>query len=107
MTDIRRVLAENGVRARLIWSVDEIDKNGMNGNYAAGVIEGLAHCISETQELIAEAAEKIRKADKMGELEQNEKPRFDIVSDMAYDYIKFILGYCSNYRPFRPLSENS
>ena len=142
MTDIRRVLAENGVRARLIWSVDEIDeiclldiiparanklnaiqflmqqeqfpdkrtvfagdsgndldvltsglqsilvknamdevrkeaietlslKNmthclylpkgnfyGMNGNYAAGVIEGLAHYISETQELIAEAVEK-------------------------------------------------
>lgn len=31
---------------------------GMNGNYAAGVIEGLAHYISETQEWIAEAVKK-------------------------------------------------
>jgi HAD superfamily hydrolase (TIGR01484 family) len=31
---------------------------GLNGNYAAGVIEGLAHFIPETRELIAEAVEK-------------------------------------------------
>jgi HAD superfamily hydrolase (TIGR01484 family) len=144
MTDIRCVLAKNGVRARIIWSVDEISANGlldiiperanklhairflmqqeqffedhtvfagdsgndldvltsglqsilvknavdevrkeaiealslkhmthrlylpkgnfygMNGNYAAGVIEGLAHYISETNEQIAEAVEKIK-----------------------------------------------
>ena len=41
---------------------------GMNGNYAAGVIEGLAHYIPETQELIAEAIEKIKNA------ENNEVP---------------------------------
>ena len=33
---------------------------GMNGNYAAGVIEGLAHFMPETRELIAKAVEKIR-----------------------------------------------
>ena len=33
---------------------------GMNGNYAAGVMEGLAHFIPETRELIARAVEKIR-----------------------------------------------
>jgi HAD superfamily hydrolase (TIGR01484 family) len=33
---------------------------GMNGNYAAGVLEGLAHFIPETGELIARAAEKIK-----------------------------------------------
>jgi sucrose-6F-phosphate phosphohydrolase len=33
---------------------------GMNGNYAAGVIEGLAHYISETHERIATAVEKIK-----------------------------------------------
>jgi hypothetical protein len=33
---------------------------GMNGNYAAGVIEGLAHYISETNEQIAKAIEKIK-----------------------------------------------
>jgi len=33
---------------------------GMNGNYAAGVMEGLAHFIPETRELIAKAVEKIR-----------------------------------------------
>ena len=31
---------------------------GMNGNYAAGVLEGLAHFIPETVELIVEAAER-------------------------------------------------
>ncbi len=35
---------------------------GMNGNYAAGVIEGLAHYISETNEQIAKAVEKIKRA---------------------------------------------
>ena len=33
---------------------------GMNGNYAAGVLEGLVHFIPETGELIARAAEKIK-----------------------------------------------
>ena len=33
---------------------------GMNGNYVAGVMEGLAHFIPETRELIAKAVEKIR-----------------------------------------------
>jgi len=33
---------------------------GLNGNYAAGVIEGLAHFIPETGGLIAEAVEKTR-----------------------------------------------
>jgi len=33
---------------------------GMNGNYAAGVMEGLAHFIPETRALIAKAVEKIR-----------------------------------------------
>ena len=33
---------------------------GMNGNYAAGVMEGLVHFIPETRELIASAMEKIR-----------------------------------------------
>jgi hypothetical protein len=33
---------------------------GMNGNYAAGVVEGLVHFIPETRELIAKAVEKIR-----------------------------------------------
>ena len=33
---------------------------GLNGNYAAGVIEGLAHFIPETGRLIAEAVEKTR-----------------------------------------------
>ena len=37
---------------------------GMNGNYAAGVIEGLAHYIPETQEQIAKAVEKIKLAEK-------------------------------------------
>ena len=32
---------------------------GMNGNYAAGIIEGLVHFIPETSELIAKAVEKI------------------------------------------------
>jgi HAD superfamily hydrolase (TIGR01484 family) len=34
---------------------------GMNGNYAAGVIEGLVHFIPETAELIAEALDKSRR----------------------------------------------
>jgi HAD superfamily hydrolase (TIGR01484 family) len=33
---------------------------GMNGNYAAGVMEGLVHFIPETGELIAKAVEKIK-----------------------------------------------
>lgn len=33
---------------------------GMNGNYAAGLVEGLAHYIPETDNLIARALEKIR-----------------------------------------------
>jgi len=33
---------------------------GMNGNYAAGVMEGLVHFIPETRELIAKVVEKIR-----------------------------------------------
>jgi HAD superfamily hydrolase (TIGR01484 family) len=33
---------------------------GMNGNYAAGLIEGLAHYIPETDDLIARALEKIK-----------------------------------------------
>jgi sucrose-6F-phosphate phosphohydrolase len=33
---------------------------GMNGNYAAGVMEGLAHFIPETRALIAKAVEKIK-----------------------------------------------
>jgi len=33
---------------------------GMNGNYTAGVMEGLVHFIPETHELIAKAVEKIR-----------------------------------------------
>jgi hypothetical protein len=33
---------------------------GMNGNYAAGVLEGLAYFIPETELLIAEAAEQIK-----------------------------------------------
>ena len=33
---------------------------GMNGNYAAGVMEGLVHFMPETGELIAKAVEKIR-----------------------------------------------
>jgi HAD superfamily hydrolase (TIGR01484 family) len=33
---------------------------GMNGNYAAGLIEGLAHYIPETDNLIARALEKIK-----------------------------------------------
>ena len=33
---------------------------GMNGNYAAGLMEGLVRCIPETGELIAKAVEKIR-----------------------------------------------
>jgi HAD superfamily hydrolase (TIGR01484 family) len=33
---------------------------GMNGNYAAGVMEGTAHFMPETDELIAKAVEKIR-----------------------------------------------
>jgi len=33
---------------------------GLNGNYAAGVMEGLVHFIPETGELIAKAVEKIR-----------------------------------------------
>ena len=33
---------------------------GMNGNYAAGVLEGLVHFIPDTAELIARAAEKIK-----------------------------------------------
>jgi len=33
---------------------------GMNGNYAAGVMEGLVHFIPETSELIAKAVEKIK-----------------------------------------------
>ena len=33
---------------------------GMNGNYAAGVMEGLVHFIPETRELIARAVEKIK-----------------------------------------------
>jgi hypothetical protein len=33
---------------------------GMNGNYAAGVLEGLVHFIPETRELIAKVVEKIR-----------------------------------------------
>jgi hypothetical protein len=37
---------------------------GMNGNYAVGVIEGLAHYISETHEWIAEAVEKIKFAER-------------------------------------------
>ena len=32
---------------------------GMNGNYAAGLLEGLAHYIPETGELIAGAVEKV------------------------------------------------
>jgi hypothetical protein len=32
----------------------------MNGNYAAGVMEGLAHFIPETRALIAKAVEKIK-----------------------------------------------
>jgi len=32
----------------------------MNGNYAAGVIEGLVHFRPETAELIANAVEKIK-----------------------------------------------
>jgi hypothetical protein len=35
---------------------------GMNGNYAAGVMEGLVHFIPETGELIAKAVEKIKKS---------------------------------------------
>jgi len=31
-----------------------------NGNYAAGVVEGLVHVIPETRERIAKAVEKIR-----------------------------------------------
>jgi hypothetical protein len=31
---------------------------GLNGNYAAGVIEGLVHFIPETRELVAAAVEK-------------------------------------------------
>ena len=37
---------------------------GMNGNYAAGVIEGLAHYFSETNEQIAKAIEKIKRAER-------------------------------------------
>ncbi|MGD9229111.1 MAG: hypothetical protein PVF26_21590, partial [Desulfobacterales bacterium] len=33
---------------------------GMNGNYAAGVMEGLVHFIPETDELIADAVEKAK-----------------------------------------------
>jgi sucrose-6F-phosphate phosphohydrolase len=33
---------------------------GLNGNYAAGIIEGLVHFIPETRELIAKAVEKIK-----------------------------------------------
>ena len=36
----------------------------MNGNYAAGVIEGLAHFIPETQEQIAKAVEQIKLAER-------------------------------------------
>jgi hypothetical protein len=31
---------------------------GLNGNYAAGVIEGLVHFVPETGELVAAAVEK-------------------------------------------------
>jgi hypothetical protein len=34
----------------------------MNGNYAAGAMEGLVHFIPETGELIAMAVEKIKKS---------------------------------------------
>ncbi|MGD1973162.1 MAG: HAD-IIB family hydrolase [Desulfobacterales bacterium] len=37
---------------------------GMNGNYAAGVIEGLAHYIPETNAQIAKAVEKIKQAER-------------------------------------------
>jgi sucrose-6F-phosphate phosphohydrolase len=33
---------------------------GMNGNYAAGVLEGLVHFIPETEKLIANAAEQVK-----------------------------------------------
>ena len=36
----------------------------MNGNYAAGVIEGLAHYIPETNAQIAKAVEKIKQAER-------------------------------------------
>jgi hypothetical protein len=32
---------------------------GMNGNYAAGLMEGLAHFLPETGRLIAHALEKV------------------------------------------------
>jgi sucrose-6F-phosphate phosphohydrolase len=33
---------------------------GMNGNYAAGVLEGLAHFVPETKKIIANAVEKVK-----------------------------------------------
>jgi hypothetical protein len=33
---------------------------GMNGNYAAGVLEGLVHFFPETKKLIAEAAARVK-----------------------------------------------
>jgi hypothetical protein len=36
---------------------------GMNGNYAAGLLEGLVHYIPETAKLIAEAVEKADKSE--------------------------------------------
>lgn len=51
-------LSEKGMRNCLYLSKGNFC--GMNGNYAAGVIEGLVHFIPETAELVAEAVEKSR-----------------------------------------------
>jgi HAD superfamily hydrolase (TIGR01484 family) len=51
-------LSEKNLKNRLFLPLGNFF--GMNGNYAAGVIEGLVHYIPETGKLIARAVEKIK-----------------------------------------------
>jgi HAD superfamily hydrolase (TIGR01484 family) len=62
MEDVRQEAVEALSAQRMVNRLYLPEGNfwGLNGNYAAGVIEGLAHFIPETRELIAEAVKKTR-----------------------------------------------